>query len=87
MSDSKIFPNRNFIFLKEQKTKKSQKFLGKYFLSLRNLLCNYSCLNLIGQSFRAFLDMCLILQIFHPFVNILEKNLTLMMHKMCEITI
>ena len=29
MSESEIFPNRNFITMKEQKTKKSQKFAGK----------------------------------------------------------
>ena len=29
MSESKIFPNRNFINMKEEKTKKSQKFTGK----------------------------------------------------------
>ena len=31
MSESKVFPNRNFITMKEQKTKKSQKFTGKYY--------------------------------------------------------
>ena len=29
MSESKIFPNRNFIIMKEQKTKKSQEFTEK----------------------------------------------------------
>ena len=29
MSESKIFPNQNFITMKEQKTKKCQKFAGK----------------------------------------------------------
>ena len=47
--------------MKEQKTKKSQKFTGKCYWWLRNLLWNYSCLNLIGQkNLRAFLNMILI---------------------------
>ena len=29
MSESKIFPNRSFIPMKEQKPKKFQKFIGK----------------------------------------------------------
>ena len=29
MPESKIFPNRNIITMKEQKAKKSQKFTGK----------------------------------------------------------
>ena len=43
MSESKIFPNRNFITMKEQKAKKKcQKFTGKGYYWLGKLLCNYS---------------------------------------------
>ena len=43
------------------KNQKSQNFTGKCYYWLRNLLCNYSCLNLIGQqNLRAVLDIILI---------------------------
>ena len=50
MSESKKIPNRIFITMKEQKAKMNyHKFTRKCYYWLRNLLCNYSCLSLIGQ--------------------------------------
>ena len=48
MSESKLFPNRNFITMKEQK--KTQKFTGKCYNNYLILLCTYSCLNLTGHN-------------------------------------
>ena len=66
MSESKKFPNRNFITMKEQKAKKNIRNLQK------NVIIGYAIYWSI--SFKTFLDMFLIFQIFDRYVNMVKKN-------------
>ena len=48
MSESKIFPNRNVITMREQKLKNFKNLQENVIHDYVNILCNNSCLILIG---------------------------------------
>ena len=48
MSESKMFPNRNFIARKNKKLQNLRNLKEKVIHDYVIILCNYSCSNLIG---------------------------------------
>ena len=60
--------------MKKPKTKKSQKFTGKYYSWLRNYIMKLQLIKFDWlKNFRFFLNMFLIFQIFDHFVNIVKN--------------